>query len=168
MRTNNNSQIIIDETDVIARWLNNETVESAIFDQPEVIEQYNVWCESQDASKCIEIIEENTDSNYIEKCTQNWNMPDEYKSLDIEEYLLNKCSAEIETDRVEIELQEFKRREMYDVLRFLKYLVDMCRKNKIVLGVGRGSSVASYCLYLLGVHKIDSLKYKLDISEFLK
>jgi len=34
--------------------------------------------------------------------------------------------------------------------------------------VGRGSSVASYCLYLLGVHKINSLKFDLDIKEFLK
>jgi DNA polymerase III alpha subunit len=41
-------------------------------------------------------------------------------------------------------------------------------QNNVVWGVGRGSSVASYVLYLLGVHKIDSLKYNLDIHEFLK
>jgi DNA polymerase III alpha subunit len=42
------------------------------------------------------------------------------------------------------------------------------RENDIVWGVGRGSSVASYTLYLIGVHKIDSIKYELDINEFLK
>jgi DNA polymerase III alpha subunit len=42
------------------------------------------------------------------------------------------------------------------------------RSNNIVWGVGRGSSVASYVLYLLGVHKVDSIKYGLDIREFLK
>jgi DNA polymerase III alpha subunit len=57
---------------------------------------------------------------------------------------------------------------MIIVLKFLKYLVDVCNTNNIVLGVGRGSSVASYCLYLLGVHCIDSIKYELDIKEFLK
>jgi len=50
----------------------------------------------------------------------------------------------------------------------LKYLVDTLRKNNVIWGVGRGSSVASYVLFLLGVHKIDSLYYNLDIEEFLK
>jgi len=42
------------------------------------------------------------------------------------------------------------------------------RKNNIVWGVGRGSSVASYVLFLLGVHKIDSMYYELSVDEFLK
>jgi DNA polymerase III alpha subunit len=48
------------------------------------------------------------------------------------------------------------------------YLVDFMRENKIVWGVGRGSSVASYVLYLIGVHKIDSIQYDLDWTEFLR
>jgi DNA polymerase III alpha subunit len=50
----------------------------------------------------------------------------------------------------------------------MKYIVDTLRKNQIVWGVGRGSSVASYALYLIGVHKIDSVKYDLPIGEFFK
>jgi len=42
------------------------------------------------------------------------------------------------------------------------------RRNNIVWGLGRGSSTASYVLYLLGVHKINSLYYDLSIEEFLK
>jgi DNA polymerase III alpha subunit len=42
------------------------------------------------------------------------------------------------------------------------------RKHNIVWGVGRGSSVASYVLYLIGVHKINSMYYDLDIEEFLR
>jgi DNA polymerase III alpha subunit len=57
---------------------------------------------------------------------------------------------------------------MLDLLRYLKYLVDTMRSKNILWGVGRGSSVASYCLYLLGIHKVDSVKYDLDIKEFLK
>jgi DNA polymerase III alpha subunit len=48
------------------------------------------------------------------------------------------------------------------------YLVDVMRENSVVWGVGRGSSVASYVLYLIGVHKIDSVKYNLDFKEFFK
>jgi DNA polymerase III alpha subunit len=46
--------------------------------------------------------------------------------------------------------------------------VETMRVNNIVWGVGRGSSVASYVLYLIGVHKIDSMYYDLDIEEFLR
>ena len=42
------------------------------------------------------------------------------------------------------------------------------KENKIVWGVGRGSSVASYVLYLLGIHKIDSIQYRLDWKEFIR
>jgi DNA polymerase III alpha subunit len=42
------------------------------------------------------------------------------------------------------------------------------RKNNILWGVGRGSSVASFVLYLIGIHRINSLFYNLPIEEFLK
>jgi DNA polymerase III alpha subunit len=57
---------------------------------------------------------------------------------------------------------------MLDLLRWLKYFVDTAKQRNIIWGVGRGSSVASYVLYLIGVHKIDSIKYKLDWKEFLR
>jgi DNA polymerase III alpha subunit len=98
---------------------------------------------------------------------QNWFMPDEYKQIDIEEYLVSICPTE-NYERLVEELSLFRQHGMMDVLKYLKYFVDTMREHKIVWGVGRGSSVASYCLYLLGVHKIDSVKYKLDINEFLK
>ena len=47
-------------------------------------------------------------------------------------------------------------------------MVQVMRDNNIVWGVGRGSSVASYVLYLIGVHKIDSLYYDLDVTDFLR
>jgi DNA polymerase III alpha subunit len=50
----------------------------------------------------------------------------------------------------------------------MKYVVDTLRENNIVWGVGRGSSVASYVLHLIGVHKIDSIKYNIPIEEFFK
>jgi len=66
------------------------------------------------------------------------------------------------------ELQEYRERNMLELLLWLKYFVDTCEKNNILWGVGRGSSVASYVLYLLKVHRIDSLKYNLDYQDFLR
>jgi DNA polymerase III alpha subunit len=62
----------------------------------------------------------------------------------------------------------YKKHNMVDVLKAMKYIVDTLRANNLVWGVGRGSSVSSYCLYLIGIHKIDSIKYNLPISEFFK
>ncbi len=97
----------------------------------------------------------------------NWFMPDEYKNLDIEGYLVHVCPKE-NYQRLIDELQEFRARNMLNLLRWLKYFVDTCRSNNILWGVGRGSSVSSYVLYLIGVHKIDPIKYKLDWQEFLR
>ena len=94
-------------------------------------------------------------------------MPEEYKKLDIEEILVTLCPKENYQRLIE-ELEEFRERNMLDLLRVLKYTVDTLKTNSIVWGVGRGSSVASYVLFLLGVHKIDSVKYNLDWREFLR
>jgi DNA polymerase III alpha subunit len=97
----------------------------------------------------------------------DWFMPDEYKSMDIEGYLVNVCPKENYQRLIE-ELEEFRARDMLNLLRWLKYFVDTCDKNGVVWGVGRGSSVASYVLYLIGVHSIDPIKYNLDWREFLR
>lgn len=107
--------------------------------------------------------------DYDAACQSNWNMPDEYKTLDIEAWIWEQCPPwDPQHTRVTEELAAFKERNMIDLLRWLKYFVDACRANNIVWGVGRGSSVASYILYLIGVHKIDSIKYNLDWQEFLR
>jgi len=98
----------------------------------------------------------------------NWYMPGEYSTMDIAAWVLDQCTTQEQLQRVGEELLLFQERDMFDLLRYLKYLVDTLRTNQVVWGVGRGSSVASYVLYLIGVHKIDSMYYDLDINEFLK
>ena len=98
-------------------------------------------------------------------------MPDHYKTLDVDEYISKKLPKDTTVEaikRISIELEMYRTRNLYPILQVLIYIIDTMRKHKIVWGVGRGSSVASYVLYLLGVHKVDSLKYNLDIKEFLK
>lgn len=98
-----------------------------------------------------------------------WNMPEEYRRLDIRQHIeSNYTLSNMQLARVSLELDEFEKRNLTDLLRFLVYFIDTIRKNNIVYGVGRGSSIASYVLYLLKVHRIDSVKYNLDIKEFLK
>jgi DNA polymerase III alpha subunit len=98
----------------------------------------------------------------------DWFMPDEYNQFPLVHWLYAQCTTDEQIARVDQELELFIKHGMLDLLFYLRYLVDTMRANKIVWGVGRGSSVASYVLYLLGVHKIDSIKYNLDIHEFLK
>ena len=103
--------------------------------------------------------------DHIDK--NNWLIPQEYQNLDIENLLFTICPTD-NYNRLELELSLYKKHNMLPLLKTMKYIVDTLRKNQIVWGVGRGSSVASYVLFLLGVHKIDSVKYDLPIEEFFK
>jgi DNA polymerase III alpha subunit len=99
---------------------------------------------------------------------QIWHMPDEYKNFDIAQWVLEQCSNQAEIQRAGAELLEYAERNLLDMLCYLKYLVDTMRENRIVWGVGRGSSVASFVLYKIGVHCINSLYYDLDFHEFMR
>ena len=135
-----------------------------------------------DFEKYNQALEKNyVDSNKLEKLEtiqldveefdemnqKNWFIPDEYKNLDIKSYVLDRTPAHA-IDRVNEELNLYDKYNIIDVLKVCIYIIDTLRKNNIVWGVGRGSSVASYVLYLIGVHKVDSIKYDLDINEFLR
>ena len=97
----------------------------------------------------------------------HWFIPNEYYP-NLVEFLYGSCTTDQQRDRVSQELELFISKGMYDVLHVMKYIVDTLRANNIVWGVGRGSSVASYVLHLIGVHKIDSIKYNIPIEEFFK
>ena len=97
-----------------------------------------------------------------------WHMPESYENIDVKTYLLEKCNTEEERDRVLIEYKLFEQKGFTKVLKFLIYFVDVLRSNNIVWGVGRGSSVSSFCLFLIGIHKINPLFYNLDYREFLR
>jgi len=97
-----------------------------------------------------------------------WYMPESYENIDVKTYLLEKCNTEEERDRVLIEYKLFEQKGFTKVLKFLIYFVDVLRSNNIVWGVGRGSSVSSFCLFLIGIHKINPLFYNLDYREFLR
>ena len=100
--------------------------------------------------------------------TSNWFMPDTYKEMDIGKFVLESCTNDEYKQRAKLELQEFSKRNLTMLLKQSKYIVDTLRKHNIVWGVGRGSSVASLVLHILGIHRIDPIKYDIPLNEFFK
>jgi DNA polymerase III alpha subunit len=109
-----------------------------------------------------------TPEEYHQHNQKTWHMPAEYAEFDIAKWLLDQCETNEQRQCVGQELMMYLERGLFDLLNFLRYMVQVMRDNNIVWGVGRGSSVASYVLYLIGVHKIDSLYYDLDVTDFLR
>lgn len=168
MRTDVYGQQIYDENDLLDLYLTDPSrkLKSVLVNQDIRFDK------SLDLLNLPELI------NYIDpklslaefdtKKQDSWQFPDDYKNMDIARYVLEQCKTDSELQRAGQELLLFQERDMFMLLKYLKYLVDTMRSNNIVWGVGRGSSVASFVLFLLGVHKINSLYYGLEIEEFLK
>ena len=135
----------------------NKDISDIVFDNPR---QFNKFADELDVEALI------LEANW----SQDFNIPQHYKEIDVEEYIRGLVPTGVAeaSQRVDMELTLYKARNLYSILQLMIYIVDMMRKNNLVWGVGRGSSVASYVLYLIGIHKIDSLKYNLNIEEFLK
>jgi hypothetical protein len=168
MRTDIYGQIILNENDLFSLYLQDPTrtfkktyidkdIKFSDFIETENIPELIVY---DDPKLSIQEFDNNNQNN--------WLIPKEYMDMDIAKYVLDRCSNEAELQRAGDELLKFQERDMFILLKYLKYLVDTMRKNKIVWGVGRGSSVASFVLFLLEVHRINSLYYDLSIDEFLK
>lgn len=128
-----------------------------------ILENVPAFVRYDELAQSIMTVEE-----YDHRCQSHWFMPVEYQQLDIAEHVLSLCSSDAELQRCGQELMMFQQRGLFDLLRYLKYLVDVMNQNRLIWGVGRGSSVSSFVLYKLGVHRINSLYYDLDIAEFLR
>jgi DNA polymerase III alpha subunit len=170
MKTNKLSQMIVSEDDMVDVLYRGEAVDHIVVDNPNWVKRYNKHCTNYDLLFVTDWTEESTLSpeQFIQHNVADWYLPTEYMDFDLEDYLLSKCTTIIEIERVQLELTEFNNRNMIGVLKWMKYFVDTLRKNNQIWGAGRGSSVASYVLFLLEVHRVNSIKYELDIKEFLK
>ena len=138
-------------------------------DPSDDIEKFNAAMREQYLPELTKYIPLDVDQKTFDGALQSeWFMPDEYKILLVGDYIQTLCITSEERARVQEELEAYNERGMYPLLQYMIYLVDFMRENNIVWGVGRGSSVASYVLYLIGVHRIDSIQYDLDWTEFLR
>lgn len=135
------------------------------------IRRYNELCRAWDKAdhQVLPAFEPDwTPEEEHQRRANQWRIPEPFDTMDVRDTLLALCERDAERDRVNMEMDLYEARGLIPVLRLMFALVQHFRENGVVWGVGRGSSVASYCLFLIGVHKIDSLKFGLDIAEFLK
>lgn len=142
-----------------------------VCDTTEAIEQYNALCRKfnkpNEVINSLEPPDIDPEQDHKNRIA-DWRIPEEYADLDVRKYVLSLCERDDERARVNMEMDLFEERDLINLLRLMIVLVDHFRSKSIVWGVGRGSSVSSYCLYLIGIHRINSIKYNLDISEFLR
>jgi DNA polymerase III alpha subunit len=160
-----------------------DKVHVVLCDESEDVDKFNKAAEENglpELQKYIAIDADKTEFDSV--CQSEWLMPDEYKRIDLSEYFIYRVAKELNIDpsriwhnkdlpevkRTNEELEAFQKNGLFNLLRYMIYLVDFMRENDIVWGVGRGSSVASYVLYLIGVHKINPIQYGLDWREFLR
>ena len=168
MKTDKYGQLIYNQNDLCDLFLQDptRTVTNALVDTPI---EFNGFLSLENLPNLKQYNNINLSLEEFDRLNQsNWNMPTEYYEFDIAKWVLDQCKNEAELQRAGDELIKFQERNMFVLLQYLKYLVDTMRKNNIVWGVGRGSSVASFVLFLIGVHRINSLYYDLSVDEFLK
>ena len=169
IKINETGDCIFTEEDAIELLYSNPKLDISklFFDDPT---QYNVSIMDTGLPlKKLETVPSRPSPSVFDKdMINNWHIPMKYSKIDVKEYLLNKCQTQEERDRVIQEYKLFEKKNFIRVLQFLIYFIDILREKNIVWGVGRGSSVASFCLFLIGVHKINPLQYDLNIAEFLR
>jgi DNA polymerase III alpha subunit len=173
MKQNNYSEMIFSEDDVCDLLMQGRDIASLKkikVDDTVDLEKTALLLDCIPSLINYDTLNDETESleDFDRRLQQTWHMPDNYKQLDIAQHILNLCTNEAELQRCGHELLLYQERDLFNLLRFLKYLVDVMNTNQVIWGVGRGSSVASYVLYKLGVHRIDSLFYELDVEEFLR
>jgi len=168
MRTDVYGQQIYDEMELCLLYLQDPTriMKKVLVNNPS---KFDEVLELENKPELIKYEPFNCSVKEFDKAMQSvWLMPEKYYDFDVAQYVLDQCRSDAELQRAGQELLMFQERGMFTLLQYLKYLVDTMRENNILWGVGRGSSVASFVLFLLGVHKINSLYYDLSIDEFLK
>ena len=132
---------------------------------PKILDGYSKSCQELGIRELFHIEEQ---PKTVENALEKWNMPEEYHNIDLAEYFAHLVSSPDEIERVIIELELFEKNGLNTMLKFMIYIVDVMKQNNIVWGVGRGSSVSSYLLFLVGLHSVNPIKYNLDIKEFFR
>lgn len=171
-KIDNWGRVVLTDAEILELLYNGyDVTPDVLVEQSSDIDTYNKWCQffgkPDDKLNIYSPLDISPEEFHTQR-TSEWLMPEEYKAINLEEWLFEKCTRVDEIERVQLEMELFKKYEMEDLLRFMIYMVENLRESKIWWGVGRGSSVSSYCLFLIGVHKIDSIKYELDIREFIR
>lgn len=162
---------IYTEEGIVNRILSGQSVENCYVDNDKCISDNNYFKENID-EKIENLLKYEVPDESLEKFDkihQNYLLiPDSYKNINLYSYLIKKCSSEEERDRIEYEYTLISDRNMVNFFKCMIYLVDVFRKNNVLWGIGRGSSVSCFSLYIIGIHRVNSIKFDLDCHEFFK
>ena len=82
---------------------------------------------------------------------------------------IDKSSAEYKkyVDRAKYELETLKELGFIDYILLVWDVINFCKTHDIPIGLGRGSAAGSLILYLIGVTRIDPVKYNLYFERFI-
>lgn len=173
MNTNEYGQVTFACNEIIDMLYAEQIVDGFVVETSKIL-QHNLFSDYFGVPKMQQHVSiQEPALEYHKKNSETWLIPQEYIELDIEKVLAEKLVSKNLTtknyiDRLFEEMNDYKARNMVNVLKFLFYLMKTCHKHNIVTGIGRGSSVSSLVLHLLDVHHIDPVKYNLDYKEFLR
>lgn len=90
-----------------------------------------------------------------------------FKGLEEHIDLLDKYGEDVIGERIDREIDVIEYGEVEDYFLVLRDIVNWCRDNNILLGAGRGSAAGSLVTYLLGITKVDPMRYGLLFERFL-
>lgn len=171
LETNKYGQAILNSSNLRELLLQGKNISHLIVKQDEDIELFKKY-QSELLETTVVFLDNSeqdlTEEQFHNKCSAEWLFPSHYQSIDVYKWLMDRCKTQEQIDRVNEEYKLYLEKDLIMLLRLFIFLIDYMRKNNFVWGVGRGSSVSSYILYLIGVHRVDALKYGLDIKDYLK
>lgn len=150
------NQINLNEEDALEALYNGIHLSKLKLDT-EVLQKYN--------SVCYDL---NLSEHHDPVFDYQFSYPSKYDAIDLETYLVSRCSNDAEENRVYEELMLFEMCDAFQLIKYLIYLVDYMNSKNIVWGVGRGSSVQVFIFYLIGIHKVNSVEYGLEYTDFFK
>jgi len=169
VKTDKLKRVILSEKEAIDVLLSGHSIDGIFLKDPEIVNEYNSNnAQHFEYDTAVKYPEDIPEEIFHQENINRWLIPDKYKSIDVLDYVLKKANTDEERKRVLEEYELYKQKDLVDVLRLTIYLVDTFRENNILWGVGRGSSVSSYILYLIGINRINPLKFNLSVDEFLR
>jgi hypothetical protein len=128
---------------------------------PQIKSQYETVCRNQDHWPF-------TPAAHAHVTSRTWFTPPEYSGICLTQHVLSRCVNADQILRARHELALIEHLNVSHIFKHLIYLVDTWRSKNLVWGIGRGSSVSCFILYVIGINKINPMDYDLDPEEFFK
>jgi len=172
-------RIVTDEGEVVAKHdlLVKQALSGEVFTSLRAIahpdiKQYNI---SSGFENPIEIWEDSGQDTMTgpSEDTFSWTIPKKFLNLDVGELCITaledkRLTDDIYIERLSWELKKMDEKNMHQFVRCLLYVTHQFKEKGVLWGVGRGSSCASLIMYLLGINKVDPVKYGIPAEEFFK